>query len=105
MEITEKDVYDAKTILAYFWGASAGDWPLNKRVLEVIGEMLSKDKNCSKAMDFVPRPGFAVNANYIRRQLGGIARRLASGDHSYEACKLAIAYAYKGKVKAASMGF
>jgi hypothetical protein len=105
MEITDKDVYDAKAILTYFWGTSAGDWPINKGVLEVIGEMLSKDKNCSKAMDLVPRPGFAVNAGYIRSQLSGIARRITSGDHSYDACRLAIAYQYKGKVKAASMGF
>lgn len=105
MEITEKDKYDAKRILVYFWGTSAGDWPINSKVLEVLGEMLGKDKNCSKAMDFVPRPGFPINASYIRRQLSGIARRITSGDHSYDACRLAIAYQYKGKVKAASMGF
>jgi hypothetical protein len=105
MELTEKDIYDAKAILVYFWGRGAGDWPINKHVLEVLGEMLSKDKNCSKAMDLVPRPGFPIDARYIKRQLRGIARRIISGDHSYEVCKLAIAYRYKGKVKAASMGY
>jgi hypothetical protein len=76
MEITEKDKYNTKMILVYFWGTSAGDWPVNRKVLEVLGEMLSKDKNCSRAMDFVPRPGFVINASHIRRQLSGIARRI-----------------------------
>lgn len=88
----------------FFWGRSAGDWKVNKEVLDVVGEILTKESHSSKAMDFVPRPGFKVDAGYIRRQLSGIARRLASGDHSYHACQVAIAYKYKDRVKLASEG-
>jgi hypothetical protein len=77
---------------------------VNKEVLEVIGEMLINESNCSKAMDLVPRPSYRIDARYIKRQLRGIARRVASGDHSYYACQVAVAYKYKDRVKLASEG-
>jgi hypothetical protein len=77
---------------------------VNKKVLDVFGEMLAKEGHCSKAMDLVPRPGFAVNASYIKRQLRSIARRVSSGGHSYHACKVAVAFKYKDRVKIASEG-
>lgn len=104
MEITYKDKDDAKVILVYFWGNSAGNWPINQKVLTLLSEMMSKHKLCSKAMDYVPRPGFPVNLRYIRKQLTAIARRIASGDKSYDICKLTVAYQYKEIVKIASLG-
>ena len=104
MELTERDISDAQKIMAFFWGTSAGNWKVNKKVLELLGEMLAKEGNCSKAMDFVPRPSSSVNASYIKRQLKGIARRMSSGDQSYHACKVAVAFKYKDRVKIASEG-
>ncbi|MCU7844604.1 MAG: hypothetical protein KZQ93_12270 [Candidatus Thiodiazotropha sp. (ex Monitilora ramsayi)] len=88
----------------FFGGRSAGDWKVNKEVLDVIGEMLARESNCSKAMDLVPRPGFRIDAGYIKRQLRDIARRVTSGDHSYYACQIAVSYKYKDRVKLASEG-
>ncbi len=104
MELTERDIEDAQQILVFFWGRSAGNWSVNKEVLDVIGDMLAKESNCSKAMDLVPRPGFRIDASYIKRQLREIARRVASGDHSYYACQVAVAYKCKDRVKLASEG-
>lgn len=104
MELTDRDIDSAKKILAYFWGQSAADWKVNKEVLDVLSEMLTCEGKCSKAMDLVPRPGFRINASYLRRQLAGIARRLAFDGRSYYACKVAVAYKYKERVKIASEG-
>ncbi len=104
MELSERDVSDAQEIMAFFWGKSAGNWKVNKKVLDILGEMLGNEGNCSKAMDLVPRPGFAVNVSYIKRQLNDIARRVSSGSHSYYACKVAVAFKYKDRVKFASEG-
>lgn len=95
MEISERDVMHARQILAFFWG-------INKRVLDLLGEMLSRNDHCSKALDLVPRPGFPVNASYIKRQLRDIARRITSDDHSYEICKTFLAANYKSVIRIAS---
>lgn len=101
MEITDRDVMDARRILVFFWGREAESWTVNERVLGLLGEMLSKSDHCAKAMDLVPRPGFPVNASYIKRQLRNIARRIASGDHSYEICKIFLSANYKSAIKIA----
>jgi hypothetical protein len=101
MEITDRDVTDAQKILVFFWGREAENWNINKRVLDLLGEMLSKSEHCSKAMDLVPRPGFPVDARYIKSQLRGIARRITSGDHSYEICKTFLAANYKSVIRIA----
>ena len=94
----------AKRNMVFFCGRSAEDWKVNKEVLEVLAEMLSKENNCSMAMDLVPRPAYRIDASYIKRELGNIARRVASGDHSYYACQVAAAFKYKDRVKLASEG-
>jgi hypothetical protein len=102
MEITDRDVMDARQILVFFWGREADSWNINKRVLDLLGEMLSKSEHCSKAMDLVPRPGFPVDASYIKRQLRDIARRITSGDHSYEICKIFLSANYKSVIRIAA---
>jgi len=47
-------------------------------MLEVINNILSSSKACSKALNYVPRPGF-VDKGYLLRQLRGIARRMTEG--------------------------
>lgn len=101
MEITDHDETDARKILVFFWGREAENWDINKRVLDLLGEMLSKSEHCSKAMDLVPRPGFPVDARYIKSQLRSIARRITSGDHSYEICKTFLAANYKSVIRIA----
>lgn len=101
MEITEREVIDAKKILVFFWGRDAENWRVNTRVLELLGEMLGKSEHCAKAMDIVPRPGFPVDAKYIKKQLQGIARRLMSGDHTYDICRTFLAANYKSAIRIA----
>jgi len=88
MVLSEQEVRDAKKILVFFWGRDADGWRINKRVFELLGEMLGKSEHCTKAMDMVQRPGFPVDARYIKKQLRGIACRLTSGDHTYNMCKI-----------------
>ncbi len=103
MEVTESQANDARKILVYFFGIQAEGWTINDRVIDLIGEMLFKERACSKVMDTVPRPGF-VDRNSVLRQLRGIAQRLASGDHSYAVCRMAIRSGWERVVRLASKG-
>lgn len=42
MELSERGVFDAQQTMAYFWGKSAGNRKVNKKVLDVFGEMLAR---------------------------------------------------------------
>ncbi len=103
MEVTESQANDARKILVYFFGVQAEGWTINDRVIELIGEMLFKERVCSKVMDALPRPG-VVDRNYVLRQLRGIALRLAAGDHSYAVCRMAIRSGWERVVRLASEG-
>jgi len=103
MEVTESEARDARVILVAFFGQSAANWSINDRVIELIGEMLTKNRKCAEAMDLVPRPGF-VDKNYIKRQLRNLAMRIVSGEKSYRICELFIAEGWKSKTYLASLG-
>jgi hypothetical protein len=102
MEITDHDVMAVRQILVFFWGREAETWNVNKRVLDLLCEMLSRNEHCSKAMNLVPRAVFPIDARYIKRQLRDIARRITSGDHSDEICKIFLAANYKSVIRIAS---
>lgn len=101
MELTDSQKADARKILVYFFGIQAENWTINTRVIELLGEMLNKERACTRVMDTLPRPGM-VDRNYILRQLRSIARRLASGDHSYQLCKLALRLGWERTIRIAS---
>ncbi len=65
MEVTENEARDARIILVAFFGQSAENWSINDRVIELIGEMLTKNRKCAEVMGLVPRPGL-VDKNYIK---------------------------------------
>lgn len=103
MEPTDMEKDAAREILVYFFGIHAEFWPINDRVIDKVGEMLLKERQCAKVMDALPRPG-AVDKGYIKRQLRSIARRLAGGGHSYDVCRTAIKYGWERVVYLASQG-
>ncbi len=103
MELSDQEKDDASIVLVYFFGLHAESWNINENVIEKIGEMLWRDSNCTKVLDLLPRPGI-VDKGYVIRQLRGIARRLASADHSYDICKTAIKYGWERVVYMASEG-
>ncbi len=103
MEVTESEQRDARIILVAFFGQEAAKWPINHRVIDVLGEMLSRNRKCAEVMDLLPRPGF-IDKGYLRRQLQGIARRILSGDKSYRICEIALSSGWKSKIRLASMG-
>jgi hypothetical protein len=102
MEFTSREAMDTRQILIFFWGREAENWNINKRVLDLLGEMLSRNKHISKEMDLVPKPGIPIDARYIKHQLRDIARRLASGDQRFEASKIFLAANYKSVMQKAS---
>jgi len=106
MELSEQEKQDARTIIEGFYGATAtSSIRINRRVVAVIGEMLTSDRRCAELMDLVPRPaGTAAGVNYIRRQLRNIARRIISNDSGYLACRNIVAAAsYRTRLHEASI--
>ena len=106
-ELTEQQVADAQTILEFFYGTSeAAQIKINERVVLVIGQMLGSAEQCSRAMDYVPRPsGTKPGLSYILRQLRDIARRVKNHHGIYVACRNAVANSWRTELRMASMGF
>ncbi len=103
MEPTDSKKEAARKILVYFFGIHAESWPINERVIDKIGEMLLKERQCAKVIDALPRPG-TLDKGYIKSQLRNNARRLAGGEHSYDVCRSAIKYGWERVVHPASQG-
>ncbi|MDO3380127.1 hypothetical protein [Geoalkalibacter halelectricus] len=87
MELTEGEKKDLRTILVSIYGQEANGWNMNAGTLAATAEMLSSIKNCSQAMDYVPRPGGVIDKDYFRRQLRDMARRAANHDQIYQICR------------------
>ena len=94
---------DVKKILEVFLGKGVS---INDKVIELTWDMLASSKECSKAMNFVPRPqGLAATPAYIAKELAGIAYRLSSNkDAIYHVCKVAAEAGYSSRIKLAGMG-
>lgn len=98
MELTETEVKDARIIMVYFWGQQASNWNVTPKTLNVIGKIMTEASTCSRAMDFVPRPGMPLNAGYVRKQLKDIVRRIRGNSGMYAICKSTIARTYKTEI-------
>ena len=98
---------DVKKILEVFLGkGAASQVSINDKVIELTWDMLASSKECSKAMNFEPRPqGLAATPAYIAKELAGIAYRLSSNkDAIYHVCKVAAEAGYSSRIKLAGMG-
>lgn len=94
MDLTDNEKDDLRAALLPLFGHSVDSWSMNERVLELYTELLSKVGECSRAMDFVPRPysGFGAK-QYIKRELRQIARSIINGKRDqYVICFKAAAY-------------
>ena len=66
--------------------------------------MIQADQTCSKAMDLVPRPGAYLNTKDVLKELGKMAKRVLSGDKSYEICKKTVACKWRTEAEMAGQG-
>lgn len=106
MELTESEKRDLRSILQNVFGfQEASQWEMNEKVLEVTAQMLQAAGNCSKAMNYVPRPGI-VDKSYLKRQLRDMARRAVSGKKDmFNVCSTGAKLKWKSALAMASQGF
>lgn len=104
-QLNISDQQNLRTIVEAFFGKSnTAHWEMNDQLLEVVTKMVQADKTCSEAMDFVPRPGMYLTPKDLLKELGKMAKRVLSGDKSYETCKTAVAYKWRTAADLAAQG-
>jgi hypothetical protein len=94
---------DLRTIVEAFYGKhhTAG-WQMNEELLSVVTEMLKESKVCSKAFDFVPRPGIYLSPNDVRKELQRMAKRvLQGGGANYLYCEIFVARNFRTSAESA----
>jgi hypothetical protein len=82
---------------------------MNEKVLEVLNVVLDRNRVCSQAMDYVPRPTLGKpGLEYIRSQLKGIAERVIERKHAiidtYWICGEFTKWSYKSIFADAASG-
>lgn len=104
MPLTQEEQDNLRTIAVAFFGEEASTWMMNDGMLEVITKVLNESRQCSAAMDYVPRPGI-VDRNYLRRQLVQLAKRLTTRDKDYYICRLAVQRSWRTEAQMVGMGY
>ena len=97
MELTDSEKHDLKIVLAALFGCHNVDsWRIDIKTLELLTEMISASKECSKLIDLVPRPvGWVPGVAYVRRQLRNLARRAVSNSGLYQICINSSAFRFR----------
>ncbi|WP_306536928.1 hypothetical protein [Geobacter sp.] len=75
------------------------DW--NESAANLLAEMVAKVRDCSNAMDFVPRPpGWKPNWTYVVKYVyESLKNRSTRSGNYYEACLTAVGSAIKRKIE------
>lgn len=104
--ITEDEKTKFRELLVKIFGAQASRWNINKKVLELIGELIESSDYCSRYMDQVPRPFVAGNVQgWASRQFRhAILRKVANADKYYYVCLKTAGLKMKSNFVLASAG-
>lgn len=104
-QLSLQEQQNLRIIVESFFGKpNTAHWEMNEELLKVITQMIQADQNCSEAMDFVPRPGVYLRPKDVLKELGRMAKRVASGDKSYVTCKQAVAAKWRTAAEIAALG-
>lgn len=109
--LSKDEADDLRVILEDLYGREiVANWNINERVLAVFKDMVERNKVCSMAMDYVPRPipCGRPDLKIIRSQLRGIALRVAKRNAGisglYRICGVATKYTFRTKFEEAGQG-
>lgn len=104
-QLTMSEQQSLRIIVEAFFGKpNTAHWEMNEALLNVITRMMQDDQSCSEAMDFVPRPGSYLSPKDVLKELERIAKRVMSGEKSYETCKTAVAYKWRTEAEIVAQG-
>lgn len=76
---------------------------VNENVANVFGKMLSASRDCSAALNWVPRPTGRATISWIAKQLGRSFIRDIQGKR-YFVCSQRAVYNFRSELEMASMG-
>lgn len=109
--LNNDEAEDLREILEDLYGKNiVANWKMNEKVLEVFNDMVERNKCCSVAMDYVPRPitGGRPDLAHIRSQLRGMATRVAKRNAGisgiYLICSASTRYTFRFKFEEAGQG-
>lgn len=105
--IDEEEAKEVRDVLEKFYGPVVRNWPINYAVYELLGQLIIKSKQCTRAMHLVPRPwDFSTPIKWAQKQVRqAITRYLKTpeGQH-YIICMKAAAVGMRTKFELASIG-
>ncbi len=86
--ITEAEQRDFRKLLIAIYGDIAKDWPINRRILELLDTLIRDSEICSRYMHNVPRPFyFGDPAKWAKREFrDAFLRHLLNGGEHYLIC-------------------
>ncbi|MFP5419088.1 MAG: hypothetical protein ACLGHA_08030 [Gammaproteobacteria bacterium] len=105
--INEEEAKEVRDVLEKFYGPMARAWPINQGVYELLGLLIIKSEQCTKAMHLVPRPWDLSNPiKWAQKQVRqAIIRYLKTpeGQH-YLICMKTAALSMRSDFELASRG-
>ena len=105
--ISEEEARELRNILEKFFGPTARTWRINYAVYELLGRLITRSQQCTKAMHLVPRPwDFTNPLKWAKKQVRqALIRYLKSSDgQHYIVCMKAAALGMRSDFEMASMG-
>lgn len=105
--ISKEEANEVREILEKFYGPIVKNWNINYSVYELLGQLITKSKQCTRAMHLVPRPwDFSNPIKWAQRQVRqAVIRYLKTpeGQH-YLMCMRATALGMRSSFQSASLG-
>jgi len=104
--ITEDEKKEFRALLVNIYGAQASRWAINKRVLELLGELIDSSNYCSRYMDQVPRPHVlsGVKGWASRQFRNAFLRKVSNADKHYFVCLRTVGLKMKSNFILAAAG-
>lgn len=105
--ISEEEANELREVLEKLYGPVAKNWNINYSVYELLGQLIVKSKQCTKAMHLVPRPwDYSNPIKWAQKQVRqAIVRyfKTPEGQH-YIICMKAAALGMRSDFESASLG-
>ena len=105
--IDEEEAKEVRDVLEKFYGPVVQNWRINYAVYELLGQLIIKSKQCTRAMHLVPRPwDFSTPIKWAKKQIRqALIRYLKTpeGQH-YIICMKAAAVGMRTDFGLASLG-
>lgn len=105
--IGEEEAREVRDVLEKFYGSAVENWRINYAVYELLGQLITRSKQCTRAMHLVPRPwDFSSPIKWAQKQVRQtIIRYLKTpeGQH-YVICMKTAALGMRSDFEMASLG-